>query len=164
MIETERKYLIADRDIDFKAKSVSYSHIRQGYLTNDPERAVRVRIEERHYAAGDVQTRCYLTVKGKPFNDGASKVEVETEITWDDAHQLMDMAMATIVKVRYHIPYGSQMWEVDVFSGVHSGLIIAELEYDITETFNNPTWVGDDVTADGRYSNQHMAFNPKFFE
>ncbi|MGO8249124.1 hypothetical protein ACC809_36295, partial [Rhizobium johnstonii] len=50
------------------------------------------------------------------------------------------------------------VWEVDVFTGEHRGLVIAEVE--MTAETDDPalrTWLGGEVTGDFRYSNQALA-------
>ena len=50
--------------------------------------------------------------------------------------------------------------ELDVFHGVHQGLILAEVEFSSEEEANAyqpPEWFGEDVTFDGRYHNSYMS-------
>ena len=53
------------------------------------------------------------------------------------------------------------MVEIDVYTGKHEGLIVAEVEFDDTNSprseFAVPDWLGEDVTHDPRYSNQLLA-------
>ena len=67
-------------------------------------------------------------------------------------------------KHRFYIPYEhdeSLCWEVDVFKGDNEGLIIAEIELD-TESHELviPTWIGNEVTHDMRYTNVHLNYYP----
>ena len=63
-----------------------------------------------------------------------------------------------LTKTRYLVPYAGYTWEVDVFSGRHEGLILAELEVtSLDETFPLPPWVGDEVTGNPRYYNGWLA-------
>ena len=62
--EIEHKYLIINDG--YVAMSISSHHIRQGYLSRDPDRTVRVRIYD---------DKGYLTVKGR--NSGDIRLEFE---------------------------------------------------------------------------------------
>ena len=53
--------------------------IRQGYLSLDPERTVRVRTKG---------AKGYLTIKGK--NQGISRTELEYEIPYEEASQMLE--------------------------------------------------------------------------
>lgn len=75
-IEIERKFLV--RGDQWRKDAVGTVY-RQGYLTVDPERTVRVRI------AGD---RGFLTIKGK--TEGFSRSEFEYSIPLAEATQLLD--------------------------------------------------------------------------
>ncbi|CAL9966628.1 hypothetical protein VPHD479_0108 [Vibrio phage D479] len=160
MIEIERKFLVADRSVDW-SKLANYSvEIEQAYLTNDPERAVRVRIEA---ITGDDHLGT-LTIKGKSYDGGLRRLEVEKPLYLGEARALQKMAMAEIEKTRHYINHEGTVWEVDVYRGELEGLVTAEVELETgLEDVTLPDWVGVEVTSDGRYSNQHLAFNPKFF-
>jgi len=50
---------------------------------------------------------------------------------------------------------------VDEFLGDNAGLIVAELELDDeAESFARPSWLGTEVTHDGRYFNSYLASHP----
>ena len=54
------------------------------------------------------------------------------------------------------------MIELDVFSGAHDGLVLAEVEFESTEAleaFEPPEWFGPEVTDDGRYTNAGLALD-----
>ena len=74
--EIERKFLIKRELWQPKGDGVS---IRQGYLSLEPERTVRVRLKGE---------RGFLTIKGK--NHGISRMEMEYEIPAKEAAQLLD--------------------------------------------------------------------------
>jgi adenylate cyclase len=107
MIEIERKFLVTSTAFldEFRAKN----RIVQGYLSSVPERTVRVRIK------GD---KGYLTIKGKSSDSGMSRMEWEKEIALEEAEQLLRLCEAGVIdKIRYEIPVGKHLYEVDVFSG-----------------------------------------------
>ncbi|MCU0351260.1 MAG: CYTH domain-containing protein [Flavobacterium sp.] len=151
MIEIERKFLVTSTD--FIKESNKQNHIVQGYLSSVPERTVRVRIK------GD---KGFLTIKGKSSTSGMSRLEWEKEITVEEAAQLIPLCEAGVIdKVRYEIPIGKHVYEVDVFSGENQGLILAEIELQSeTESFDKPNWLGIEVTNDSRYYNAFLSQHP----
>ncbi|MCE2613469.1 CYTH domain-containing protein [Flavobacteriaceae bacterium D16] len=150
MREVERKFLVnSDK---FKAEAKAELHIRQGFLSTDPERTVRVRLQN---SSGKI------TVKGISDQAGISRFEWERDITEHEARQLLDLCKGTIIaKTRYRIPYGKHVFEVDVFEGANAGLIVAEVELEEPdEPFEKPTWLGKEVTGDPKYYNAQLSIN-----
>ena len=151
MIEIERKFLVTSTAFldEFHTKN----RIVQGYLSSVPERTVRVRIK------GD---KGYLTIKGKSSDSGMSRMEWEKEIALEEAEQLLLLCEAGVIdKIRYEIPVGKHLYEVDVFSGENEGLILAEIELESeNETFEKPNWLGMEVTNDTRYYNAYLSQKP----
>ena len=151
MIEIERKFLVTSTAFlnEFRTKN----RIVQGYLSSVPERTVRVRIK------GD---KGYLTIKGKSSDSGMSRMEWEKEIVLEEAEQLLLLCEAGVIdKIRYEIPVGKHLYEVDIFSGENEGLILAEIELQSeNETFEKPNWLGMEVTNDTRYYNAYLSQNP----
>jgi len=148
-IEIERKFLLAD---DSWRGLGSGSHYRQGYLSTEPGRTVRVRV-----AAG----KGYLTIKGKTIN--ASRAEYEYAIPLQDASAMLDelCKRPLIEKTRYRIEYQGLLWEVDEFEGENAGLVIAEVELAAEgQAVVLPAWIGEEVTADSRYYNASLIANP----
>ncbi|MEM7433835.1 MAG: CYTH domain-containing protein [Myxococcota bacterium] len=147
--EIERKFLI--RDDGWRA-SATGTRFRQGFLSTEPERTVRVRL------AGMVGT---LTIKGKTV--GATRSEFEYEIPTGDAEFLLDnlCRRPLIEKVRYVTRVGSHTWEIDVFEGENAGLVVAEIELATEdEPFERPSWLGNEVTDDPRYFNANLVESP----
>jgi adenylate cyclase len=151
MVEIERKFLITSSA--FKEAATSKFHIAQGYLNSDPERTVRVRIK------GDIG---FLTVKGKGNESGTTRLEWETELSLTDAKPLLAICeKGTIEKVRYEVPAGDHIYEVDEFLGENVGLFVAEIElHDENESFVKPFWLGEEVTGDSKYYNAALSKNP----
>jgi adenylate cyclase len=123
----------------------------QGYLSREPERTVRVRLDG---AAG------FLTIKGK--NAGASRAEFEYPIPLADAEALLQLCLPPLVdKTRYEVVVDGKRWEIDEFAGANAPLIVAELELGSeAETFTSPPWLGQEVTHDPRYYNSQLAVTP----
>ncbi|MDH3625992.1 MAG: CYTH domain-containing protein [Myxococcales bacterium] len=147
--EIERKFLVTSDTWRRKAKGTYY---RQGFLSTEPARTVRVRI------AGERGT---LTIKGKTV--GATRDEFEYDIPREQAEQLLDTLCLRplIEKVRYLVREGAHTWEVDVFEGENAGLMVAEIELQREdEVFERPDWLGREVTDDPRYFNANLVENP----
>ena len=147
--EIERKFLVLPGK--WTADGVTGMRFVQGYLSMDPERVVRVRIEGEHGR---------LTIKGK--RQGVSRVEYEYPIPVEDAQALHRLCIAPLIeKVRYRIEHAGRTWEVDVFSGPNEGLVVAELELEAEDAaFQMPPWVGREVSSDNRYTNTSLVTHP----
>lgn len=146
--EIERKFLVRDRRFLDGDVGVPF---RQGYLSRDPDRTVRVRV------AGE---QGFLTIKGRP--NGASRPEFEFEIPLDEARDLLGLCAGLLIeKTRHRIDYAGLTWDVDVFSGANEGLIIAEVELPSEDhAVEMPDWVGEEVTGDVRYYNSRLVERP----
>lgn len=146
-VEIERKFLVTG--LDWRTTTgVSFS---QGYLNRDKHRTVRVRI------AGN---KAYLTIKG--ITEGITRAEFEYEIPVSDAENLLMLCEKPLIqKIRHIIPYKNFKWEVDEFLGDNLGLVVAEIELTSEiESFEKPSWIGEEVTHDPRYFNSNLAQNP----
>lgn len=143
--EIEHKFLVKN-DGYTKMATASY-RIRQGYLCRDPERTVRLRVKE---------DRGYLTVKGR--NIGASRDEFEYEIPLHDAEKMLGMCLPPLLeKIRYIVPFGGHIWEVDEFGGSRTGLVTAEIELSSEkEDYAVPEFVGEDITGNPAYYNSNL--------
>ena len=148
MNEIERKFLVTSTE--FQSESIRSNRIVQGYLNSNPERTVRIRIKG---------TQAFITIKGKGNESGTTRFEWEKEIKVTEAEQLLLLCEDGVIdKVRYEIPFGKHLYEVDVFEGDNKGLIIAEIELeDENESFEKPNWLGEEVTGDDRYYNASLS-------
>ena len=148
MNEIERKFLVTSTE--FLSESIRSNRIVQGYLNSNPERTVRIRIKG---------TQGFITIKGKGNESGTTRFEWEKEIEVTEAEQLLLLCEDGVIdKVRYEIPFGKHLYEVDVFEGDNMGLIIAEIELnDENESFEKPNWLGEEVTGDDRYYNASLS-------
>ncbi len=148
-IEIERKFLVNEELL--KPLLPTGTHYEQGYLPTTDLTTVRVRI------AGETG---FLTVKGK--TTGASRAEFEYEIPLTEAREMLDLfCETTVVKKRYLIPRGVHTFEVDIFEGENSGLILAEVELTSeNEKVDIPNWITKEVTSDPRYYNSQLLINP----
>lgn len=145
-VEIERKFRVAS---GWKPSGAA-THIAQGYLSETPDRTVRV----RRY--GD---SFFLTVKGR--TDGISRLEFEYTIPMEDGKALLTLCPSVIEKDRYEVDVEGSLWEVDVFHGGNEGLTIAEIELPKEDApFSRPDWLGEEVTGDVRYYNAELARHP----
>jgi len=145
MIEIERKYLLKDVG-EVNLSQLRRVNIQQGYLGFSP--VVRIRISEQG---------CFLGVKGPGT---ISRLELEYEVPKDDAEKLMKLSPGRILKKRYFYPFEGHEWEIDVFEGVHQGLLLAEIELKSEdEKFEKPLFIkkAKEVTTDFRYTNAELS-------
>jgi CYTH domain-containing protein len=149
-LEIERKFLVKGDFIDQAEESLL---IIQAYLSLDKERTVRIRIQNE---------QAFLTIKGKSNVSGLSRYEWEKEIDQSEAKELLKLALGKVIeKIRYRIPVGKHVFEVDMFSGENEGLVLAEVELQSeAEVFEKPEWLGKEVSGDPRYYNANLVFNP----
>jgi len=159
--EIERKFVVkgerwrAIADAHYRHTGARY---RQGYLSTDKERTVRVRTIAHETSS---EQHGYITIKGK--TSGASRAEYEYEIPMEDAEEMLDTLCLRplIEKRRYKVKQGEVTWEVDEFFGENAGLIIAEVELQAAnQSFAKPDWVGQEVTDDPRYFNANLVEHP----
>lgn len=151
MIEIERKFSV--KSTTFLANAKKSYKIKQGYLNSDKNRTVRVRIKGE---------KGFITVKGLSSANGLERFEWEKEISLPDAEALMLLCEDFIIdKTRYIVLNGDAVFEVDVFEGLNSGLIIAEIELQTAdEHFFKPDWLGDELTGDIRFYNAYLSDHP----
>jgi CYTH domain-containing protein len=148
--EIERKFLVTSDA--WQRPGAPGERYRQGYLSVDPGRTVRVRV------AGD---NAFLTVKGP--SAGAARAEYEYPIPVAHAEEMLDRLCLRplIEKTRHRVEHGGLTWEIDVFAGDNAGLVVAEVELDDEhQAIDLPPWAGREVTGDGRYANASLVTRP----
>jgi adenylate cyclase len=149
-IEIERKFLVIDDS--WREGAEPGIVMQQGYLIAAKQASVRVRVEGK-------QAR--LNIKSMTL--GVRRQEFEYPIPLHDAQTLLKTLCARplIEKVRYPVHYGGKVWEVDVFKGENTGLVVAELELQHeAESFEIPSWLGREVSDDPRYYNTSLVRHP----
>lgn len=148
-IEIERKFLL--KNDSWRASVNQKVEIRQGYLSTDKERNIRVRVKGG---------KGFLTIKGK--TNHISRKEFEYEIPKVEAEELLALCHIPLIeKIRYEIPIGELTWEIDEFFGENTGLIIAEIELeDEHQELEFPSWIGKEVSSDTRYFNSSLVNHP----
>ncbi|HEX4047088.1 MAG TPA: CYTH domain-containing protein, partial [Elusimicrobiota bacterium] len=98
-----------------------------------------------------------VTIKGP--SRGASRAEYEYAVPARDARELLARLCEKplIEKSRYRVRRGGLVWEIDVFGGDNSGLVVAEVELKRPgQKVELPPWLGREVTRDPRYLNANL--------
>ena len=146
--EIERKFLV--RRIPDALTSYPHAEMTQGYLVTAPG-GVQVRMRK----AGAKHSLTYKRGRGN------AREEREIELTPEQFAVLWPATEGRrLTKIRYDVPCGDHVVEIDVYSGKHEGLVVAEVEFDDERSardFRVPEWLGKDVSHDPRYSNQLLA-------
>lgn len=149
--EIEHKFLVHLSRLPLPAEGTP---IDQGYLSVQKDFVLRVRRK------GD---KGFLTLKGETGLGAHVRREFEYEIPLDDALQLLSTycERPPIEKTRYIVTHEGHDWEVDFFSGLNNGLVVAEIELSSAdESFARPDWAGPDVTQDRRFTNAALYERP----
>lgn len=148
--EIERKFLV--RGENWRQFAASQTPIRQAYLASGTKSSIRIRIKGNNIAT--------LTIKSRPVD--LRRLELEYPIPVLEAEALMQLRQGSIIeKVRHVVPLGPLSWEIDVFSGENSGLVIAEVELrDEHQTVELPSWIDTEVTGQQQYYNSTLVQRP----
>jgi adenylate cyclase len=145
--EIERKFLVSGNE--WRDLVEADIRIRQFYLAAAPGRSVRVRISDGGSAK--------LTLK---FGSKArERDEFEYPIPLAEAEEMLAFAIGHVIeKTRHHVRHRGYLYEVDVFGGMLSGLVVAELETpeDVPDGML-PDWLGREVTGEQRFYNASLA-------
>ena len=146
--EIERKFLI--RRMPDRLGDFPHAEIWQGYLAIAPG-GVQVRLRK----AGEKHSLTYKRGRGN------AREEREIELTPEQFAVLWPATEGKrLTKTRYDVPLGDRVVEIDVYTGKHQGVVVAEVEFDDEQSardFEVPEWLGEDVSHDRRYSNQLLA-------
>ena len=147
--EIERKFLVNGQE--WRSLVEDRIRIRQFYLAANTGRSVRLRISNG--------VRATLTMK---FGSrGRERDEYEYQVPLAEAEEMAEFAIGRVIeKTRHHVRHLGRLYEVDVFGGELSGLVIAELETpDDVPAHELPGWLGREVTGDARYYNAALALS-----
>lgn len=149
-LEIERKFLVSPSFLT-ECDPLKKDRIVQCYMSTDPSKTIRLRTKG---------SQGFITIKSR--STGIVRFEYEYEIPKDEAEEMMSLfGGKTIEKTRYDIIYGGKKWEVDVFEGDNSGLVVAEIELESEdESFELPPWVLREVSADKRFANTSLTTLP----
>lgn len=150
MFEIEKKFLVINND--WQNEVVEQKIIKQGYLFDNTSNNGMLRIRQS-------DNEFYLTIK-YPTEISGKVIEIEKDINKEEFDILFTKSMYSIEKIRNIVPCGKYKFEIDVFQGKNTGLIIAEIELeDINTHFFKPKWLGKEVTHDEKYLNINIAKN-----
>jgi len=145
--EVERKFLVSSTA--WRELVETDIRIRQFYLAAAPGRTVRIRISD------GVSAR--LTLK---FGSRArERDEFEYPIPLAEAEEMLAFAIGRVIeKTRHHVRHRGYLYEVDVFGGPLTGLVVAELETpeDVPDEML-PDWLGREVTGEQKFYNASLA-------
>lgn len=101
---------------------------------------------------------CYLTVKRGSLEN---REEREVVLSDDQFAVLWPLTEGwRLEKRRYRHAWNGHLIEVDIFSGKHTGLVIAEVEFSSTSAavgFAPPAWFGREITGEKNFSNARLA-------
>ncbi len=146
--EIERKFLV--KRLPENLAQYPNDEIEQGYLAIADD-GVQVRLRRK----GAVR---WLTYKR---GNRTSREEREIRLSAEQFDALWPAtAGRRLTKVRYEVPSGEYMIEIDVYRGRHDGLVVAEVEFDDEKScasFLPPDWLGEEVSGKSRYSNVALA-------
>ncbi|WP_376741463.1 CYTH domain-containing protein [Sinorhizobium psoraleae] len=152
-VEIERKFHVLDDR--WRKHASRASEIRQAYIVSTRNRVVRVR------TVNAVRATLALKIRIGP----ARREEYEYEIPYADAIGLFEHALGVVEKTRYEVDYQGHCWEIDVYTGLHRGLVIAEVELrNADEDPPRPIWLGPEITGNRSYSNRALAMNTRRIE
>lgn len=144
--EIERTFLV--RDDTWRAGVVRVERLVDGLVAVSSGRKVRI----RRY-----QDRATITVKTRRV--GSEREEFEFPIPIAEADELLARHCdgTVIAKLRYDVPFGGFTWEVDVYEGPMTGVVLAEVELPEPDTaFPLPPWLGREVTFDPAYKKRAL--------
>jgi CYTH domain-containing protein len=143
--EIERKFSVTDLSVLDGRLGTS---IVQGYVVSEPM-TVRVRI---------IGAEAIMTLKYKTSQ--VERDEYEFPMPMHQARELLSKHChgRIVEKTRYRVPHAGHTYEIDVFAGKLSGLVIAEVELDyVDEMIDLPDWIGVELTYDRRFSNAALS-------
>lgn len=143
--EIERKFLVADDR--WRQYASEGSSLQQAYLMATRRQTVRIRTIDGR--------RAKLTVKIRSSRN--RREEYEYDIPYSDAKEMLEHVRTVLQKTRYEVEHEGHIWEVDVYSGQHRGLVVAEVELeDVNDTPSLPEWLGAEITGNPLYSNRSL--------
>ena len=162
-MEIERKFVVPLSEHDCFLRRPGSSKIVQAYLSQDPDRTMRLRVCEDSIGA----FRSYMTVKTRQV--GMARSEWEFNIPLVSALEMMQhLNLPLITKKRHTFWESGNTWEVDVIvlgsrdpAKPHEArhLVLAEVEGPSEAYLSQlelPSWVGQDVTNDPTFAMSNL--------
>ena len=149
-VEIERKFLVENEG--WRSHADSGRRLMQAYLADTERAVVRVRVEDGE--------RAFVTIKSAVA--GLTRQEFEYSIPADEAQALAGLREGAVLeKTRFRVPFAGRQWEIDVYAGENTGLVLAEIELESEAAeFERPPWLGTEVTGEARYYASRLSRNP----
>jgi CYTH domain-containing protein len=143
--EIERKFLLAEgASIPIPAKFEKLN-IKQAYVHAEKGKQIRVRITGKK------------AVLGIKFTKDIIRDEFEYPIPMKDAKLMYEKADWKLEKRRLTFQRGKEHYDVDTFP---NGMQFVEVEFKSIkdmEAWVKPSWIGEEITGVGKYSNITLA-------
>lgn len=154
--ERERRFLVGETSI---VRGASWTFITQGYFFAEAGYALRIRISEVPSDTVGILRYSGAKLAAKGPRVGDERDEYEADMDPQLAIEFINRCTNVIRKRRFHL-VDEQTWEIDEFLDENAGLWIAELEGTDIRSVPMPRWAHKEITLDGRYNNDELAFHP----
>lgn len=144
--EIERKFLLADDT--WRAACTRRRRIVDGLVAATADRKVRVRLYPDH-----------ATLTLKAGSSALVRAEYEYPIPEADAREMLarHCGDSVLEKIRHDVPYAGFLWEIDVYTGVLNGIVVAEVELPRADIhLPLPPWAGREITDDPAYKKRAL--------
>lgn len=155
-LEIERKFLVDSAD-DWRWMIKKSKIIKQGYFLGGKNGIARIRVV-------DNGNRVIIGLKSSGAGISREEIEIPVTMSAEEIEAALALCDGVIDKVRHIVPHHedpSLFWEVDEFFGENAGLVVAEIELrSEDQLFSLPSWVGQEVTDDSRYTNANLILKP----
>jgi len=145
-LEIERKFLVANDG--WKSAVTRTIRIRDGLIANNNGHKARVRIADS-----------LATIALKSRRRGLTRSEFEYAIPVSHAEEILRVLCDgnIIDKVRHCVSFAGAIWSIDIYEGILSGVVIAEIELSRPDQeLQLPEWIGKEVTEDPSYRKINM--------
>lgn len=95
----------------------------------------------------------YEMTKKQPIdkNDASRQLETTVPLTQEEYRELSALPGKRVEKIRYYYPFEGVKYEIDVFQGDLTGLVLIDVEFETEEekrSFTPPSFCGADVTQE----------------
>jgi CYTH domain-containing protein len=144
--ERERRWLV-DNSARPDVASESFTQVEDRYLEGS-----RLRLR-RMSRPGNSWMSCKLTKKYE-CDDPSIRPIVTAYLTEEEYALLRELSGSDLVKRRYRLDHGGQVWSLDIFEGALAGLELVEIEAADDEALAglvSPPWALREITNDPRY-------------
>lgn len=148
--EIERKFIVSELP-EGLLEPRKFKEIRQGYLSLDSEKEIRIRDKSGKYT---------MTIKQ---GTGLKRLETQIDLNQEQFDTLWPLTQGfRVEKRRYDIGFLSHTLSLDVYYGELEPLMTAEVEFaseQQSQEFLPPDFVAEEVTTEQEYKNANLARN-----